>query len=226
MKFNSIIILFSILNIFHPKIVQAEEIFKKNRFQIARLKYQGGGDWYNDPSIIPNLTKEFTRRTGININNSEKIIEIENSDFFSFPFIFITGHGNIYFSPSEIERLRVFVDNGGFIYIDDDYGMDNYIRKEIVKIFPDVKLVEIPYSYPIYNIYYKFSEGLPKIHEHYDGAPHGYGIFIKGRLVLFYTYNTNISDGWASPEVHKDPPAKREEAFQMGINIILFSLLQ
>ncbi|MBI5418038.1 DUF4159 domain-containing protein [Candidatus Poribacteria bacterium] len=212
--------------IYYCKITYSEEISKKNYFQIARLQYQGGGDWYNDPSIIPNLSKEFTQRTGIKINTAEKVVQIENLDFFSYPFLFITGHGNIYFSPAEIEKLKIYMENGGFIYVDDDYGMDSFFKREIAKVFPDKKLVEIPFSHPIYNIYYKFNNGLPKIHEHYEGRPIGYGLFVNGRLSLFYTYNTNISDGWASPEVHKDPPSKREEAFKMGINILLYNMLE
>ncbi|MBI4652220.1 DUF4159 domain-containing protein, partial [Candidatus Desantisbacteria bacterium] len=183
-----VFILFLIFCYFiNSSAIKAEEseYKKNNQFVIARLKYQGGGDWYNDPSIIPNLSKEFKLRTGIKINTVEKIVDIESSDFFSFPFIFITGHGNISFSPAELEKLRIYMENGGFIYCDDDYGMDTYLRREIGKIFPDNKLTEIPFSHPIYNIFYKFPDGLPKIHEHYPGTPRGYGIFVKGHLVLF-----------------------------------------
>ncbi|RKZ21499.1 hypothetical protein DRQ18_04365, partial [bacterium] len=145
-------------------------------------------------------------------------------EIFSHPFVFVTGHGNIVFSEEEIKNIRRYLENGGFIYVDDDYGMDEYIRREIMRIFPSRKLVEVPFDHPIYHIFYDFPQGLPKIHEHYKGPPKGYGIFMDGRLALFYTYNTNISDGWADPEVHRDPPLKRELAIKMGINILLYAL--
>ena len=194
-------------------------------FTIARLKYGGGGDWYNDPSLVPNLAKKIQKNTKINISLKEKVVSLGDEDLFSYPFLFATGHGNIKFSDSEIARLRVYLANGGFIYVDDDYGMDKYFRQEIKKIFPDDKLIELPFSHPIYHLVYDFPQGLPKIHEHYPGSPQGFGIFHEGKLVLFYTYNTNISDGWVSPEVYNDSPEVRKKAFEMGINIITYALL-
>ncbi|MDD5773192.1 MAG: DUF4159 domain-containing protein [bacterium] len=199
--------------------------FAGSEFTIARLKYSGGGDWYNDPSLIPNFAKNIQKNTNINISSKEKVVSIEDEDLFSYPFLFATGHGNIKFSDPEIARLRVYLANGGFLYVDDDYGMDKYFRQEVKKIFPDNELIELPFSHPIYHLVYDFPQGLPKIHEHYPGRPQGFGIFHEGRLVLFYTYNTNISDGWVSPEVYNDPPAIREKAFEMGINIITYALL-
>lgn len=190
---------------------------------IVRLKYRGGGDWYNDPTIIPNLAQEITKRTNIDVNPEEVILSLSDEELFRYPFLFLTGHGNIKFSDNEVERLREFLSNGGFLYADDDYGMDNDFRKEIKKVFPENKLIEVPFDHPIYHSFYDIKE-LPKIHKHDDGEQKGFGLFLEGRMVVFYTFETNISDGWADPEVHKDPPEKREEAFMMGVNIFLYAL--
>lgn len=189
---------------------------------IARLKYSGGGDWYNDPDAIPNLAKEINKRTNIKVEEYEKVVSLNDEKLFNYPFLFMTGHGNIAFSDEEVKRLRTYLTNGGFLYADDDYGMDESFRREIKKVFPESELVELPFEHPIYNLIYKFPTGLPKIHEHYEGPPKGYGIFYQGRLVIFYTWNTNISDGWT--EAHDDPLEKREDAFKMGINIIAYAL--
>ena len=189
---------------------------------IARLKYEGGGDWYNDPEVIPNLANELNHRTSLKVNPEQAVVTPSDPAIFKYPIVYITGHGNISFDEDDIRNLRKYLENGGFLYADDDYGMDESFRREIKKVFPDEELVEIPFDHPIYHIFYDFPNGLPKIHEHYEGPPHGYGIFYKGRMVVFYTYNTNISDGWTSR--HNDPPAKREQAFRMGINIVLYAL--
>ncbi len=190
---------------------------------IVRVKYRGG-DWYNDPDIIPNLAREINKRTEVTINEQEKILTLDDPEIFSYPFLFITGHGKIELSEEEQEALRNYLWNGGFVYADDDYGMDEYIRREIKKVFPNNHLVLLPINHDIYHIFYEFQEGLPKIHEHYKGSSEGYGLFIKGRLSLFYTYNSNLSDGWASPTVYNDPEHLREKAFRMGINIYLYAL--
>jgi len=195
-------------------------------FRIARVKYRGGGDWYNDPSIIPNLCREIRRRTAINVGLEQDVVSLEDRlALFSHPVIFMTGHGNIKLSDREVKNLRDYLTHGGFLYADDDYGMDDAFRREIKKVFPENELVEIPFTHPIYHIHYDFPNGLPKIHEHDGKPPQGFGIFHDGRLVVFYTYETNISDGWADPEVHGDPPEKREEAFRMGINIMVYALM-
>jgi len=192
--------------------------------QMVRVKYSGGGDWYNDPSIIPNMMAEFEKRTGTPTKKQEVVLSLDNDGIFSYPVLFITGHGKIILNERECEMLRKYLENGGFVYADDDYGMDMYIRQQLKKAFPNHQLTEVPFDHPIYHIFYNFPKGLPKIHEHYKGPPYGYGIFINGKLSLFYTYNTNISDGWADPDVHKDPQNKREEAFKMGTNIIFYAL--
>ncbi len=191
---------------------------------IARLKYDGGGDWYNDPSMIPNLCREITRRTLIRAAEEQAEVSATREELFRHPFLFLTGHGNISFSQREVKNLRAHLTGGGFLYADDDYGMDEPFRREIKKVFPDQQLVEIPFDHPIYHCFYGFAHGLPKIHKHDGKPPKGYGIFHRGRLVVFYTYETNISDGWADPKVHNDPPEKREDAFKMGINIVVYAM--
>jgi len=189
---------------------------------LARLMYEGGGDWYNDPDVLPNLAKEINRRTGLKVKEEQAIVRASNPEIFRYPFLYLTGHGRIKFSREEIMNLRRYLMNGGFLYADDDYGMDRSFREAIKKIFPEKELKELPFTHPIYHIFYDFPKGLPKIHEHYKGPPKGYGIFVGDRLAVFYTYNTNISDGWTAN--HNDPPEKREKAFRMGINIVLYAI--
>lgn len=196
----------------------------RSSFTIARVKYYGGGDWYNDPSIIPNLLAFIKKHTNINVASKEARVELTEEELFSYPLIFMTGHGRIALSDVEVKRLREYLTHGGFLYADDDYGMDKYFRREIKKVFPDREMVELPFSHGIYHCHFQFPNGLPKIHEHYGGPPRGYGIFYEGRLVAFYTYNTNISDGWADPDVHGDPPQIREAALKMGTNIVVWVL--
>lgn len=193
---------------------------------LVRIKYSGGGDWYNDPSILPNLAHEINERTTLKVNPEQRIVSLGEPELFNYPFIFLTGHGNIELSDYEVKQLREYLIKGGFLYADDDYGMDEYFRREIGRVFPGLKLEELPFSHPIYHSFYDFPDGLPKIHKHDEKPPQGYGIFYQERLVVFYTYETNISDGWADPWVHEDPPEKREEAFKMGINILIFALTQ
>ncbi|MEO0085312.1 MAG: DUF4159 domain-containing protein [candidate division WOR-3 bacterium] len=192
------------------------------QLQIARLKYSGGGDWYNDPDAIPSLCREIRRRTNIQVADDEARVELMDEKLFNYPFLFMTGHGNVSFSDAEVGRLRRFLEAGGFLYADDDYGMDESFRREMRRAFPQSELVELPFEHPIYHQVYDFPNGLPKIHEHDEGPPHGYGIFIGGRLAVFYTFNTNISDGWTA--THNDPPEVREQAFRMGVNIVSYFL--
>jgi hypothetical protein len=189
---------------------------------LARLKYGGGGDWYNDPDELPNLAKELNRRTNIKCNEDQAVTELTDDKLFNYPFLFITGHGNIAFTDAEVKRLREFLASGGFLYADDDFGMDQSFRREMARVFPDNALVELPFDHPIYHMVYDFTEGLPKIHEHSEGAPKGFGIYYQDRLVVFYTWNTNISDGWG--ETHNDPAEKREAAFRTGVNILSYVL--
>lgn len=193
-------------------------------FQIARLKYSGGGDWYNDPSAEVNLLKFVQANTNIKVNAEYKFVDIASDEIFSYPFLFLTGHGNIVLSTEEAKRLRTYLENGGFLYIDDDYGLDKPVRREMKKVFPENDFIEVPYSHKIFNIFYKFENGTPKTHEHDKKPPQSFGIFLGSRLAVLYTYESNPSDGWADPEVHNDPKDKREEALKFGTNIIIYAL--
>lgn len=190
-------------------------------FTLARVQYAGGGDWYNDPEILPNLARELRNRLQMPVDTVQRIVSLADPALFQYPFLFLTGHGNLRFSEDEIRNLRTYLDHGGFLYADDDYGMDTAFRREIQRVFPDAELRELPPDHPLFHVVYDLT--LPKIHEHYPGPPHAYGIFRGGRLVVLYTYNTNISDGW-TPR-HQDPPDRRELAFRMGVNIVAYALL-
>ncbi|NUN08275.1 MAG: DUF4159 domain-containing protein [Ignavibacteriaceae bacterium] len=195
-----------------------------NSFRIVRLKYNGGGDWYNDPSADINMMKFLQKNTNIKVKSEYTFVDIGSEEIFSYPFLFLTGHGNIVLSQQEANRLRRYLDNGGFLYIDDDYGLDKAIRREFKKVFPDKDFIEIPFRHPVYNILYDFRNGPPKTHLHDEKPPRGFGIFIGERMAVYYTFESNPSDGWADPAVHDNPPAKREEALRFGANIILYAL--
>jgi hypothetical protein len=193
-------------------------------FTIARVIYDGGGDWYSDPSSLPNLLRVIRDRTGTPVSDKEVRIRLTSKDLYNYPYLYLTGHGNIRFSQEEIQRLREYLMSGGFLHADDNFGMDESFRREIERVFPGKELVEVPFDHPIYHIFYDFREGLPKIHEHHGGPPHGYGIFYGERMVLFYSFNTDLGDGWEDPGVHEDPPEKREAALKMGVNIFLYAV--
>ncbi len=201
-------------------------IFNQYDFTIARLKYGGGGDWYCDPSSLPNLLKAINERTNIRAVPKEVVIELTNPDLYKYPYLYMTGHGIVRFTDEEVKILRNYLINGGFLHADDCYGMDSSFRKEMAKIFPDSPLIELPFDHPIYHSFYNFPEGLPKIHEHDNKPPQGFGIFYNNRLVVFYSYETDLGDGWEDPDVHNDHPEKREQALRMGINIVVYALIQ
>ena len=197
-----------------------------SHFTIARLKYSGGGDWYNDPSMIPNMLDYLKKQTILKVATEEAQVGILDEKLFSYPFLFMTGHGRVSFNDKEVERLRAYLEQGGFLYVDDDYGLDQYFRPEIAKLFPEKNFLPVPFDHDIFHSHFNFANGLPKIHEHDGKPPESYAYFHEGRMVVFYTYETNISDGWADPDVHKDPPEVREKALQMGTNIIIYALTQ
>ena len=195
---------------------------REGGFQIARLQYAGGGDWYNDQDAIPNLARELNRRTDIRVSEDEAQVRLTDENLYDYPLLFMTGHGNVSFSDEEARRLRRFLELGGFLYADDDYGMDESFRRELAKVFPQSELVELPFDHAIYHQVYDFESGPPKVHEHYEGAPKGYGLYVGGRLAVYYTYNSNVSDGWTA--AHDDPEEVRDTAFRMGINIVSYFL--
>ena len=201
-----------------PMIVSGQ-----NTYQIAVLKYNGGGDWYANPTALPNLIEFSNKNIGTNIKLNPAAVEVGSSDIFNYPFIHMTGHGNVVFSESESENLRTYLLAGGFLHIDDNYGMDPFLRTEIRKVFPATNLVELPNNHPIFHGKYKFKNGLPKIHEHNANPAKAFGIIIDGRLVCLYTFESDIGDGWEDPEVHNDSKEIRLRALQMGANILEYA---
>ena len=219
-------VIFLILLLKSTVLFAAGEPGEAALFQLARVRYQGGGDWYNDPSAIPNLVHFIRMHTDVDVSEEEARVSLEDESLFSFPFLFLTGHGRMVLSDSEAGRLRSHLLNGGFLYADDDYGLDAGFREAMAKVFPGREWIELPFSHGIYQCHFDFPHGLPKIHEHDTKPPQGFGIFDdNGRLMVFYTYETNISDGWADPQIHEDPPEKREAALRMGLNIVVWALL-
>jgi hypothetical protein len=190
--------------------------------KIALLKYSGGGDWYANPTSLPNLVKLCNSNMGTTLAIDVPTVDPGSPDIFNYPFLHLTGHGNVVFSEAEVENLRLYMLSGGFLHIDDNYGLDQYIRPQIKRIFPEFELVEIPFNHPIYHQQFSFPNGLPKIHEHDGLAPKGYGIVVDGRIVLFYTHECDLGDGWESPDVHNDSQETRLKALQMGANIIKY----
>ena len=202
-----------------------KKVNRSGKFRIARLKFSGGGDWYNDPSEQVNMMEYLRKNTTIDVDKPEfYVVDVASDDIFDFPFVIITCHGNIDFSASEVERLRKYCGSGGFIYADDDYGMDKAFRREIKKVFPELNLVELPFSYGLYTCHFNFPNGVPKTHKHDGKPPQGFGLFHNGRLVVYYTYESNPSDGWADPEIHGDPEPVRQEALRFGTNIVVWAL--
>ena len=195
----------------------------ESSYQIAVLKYNGGGDWYaNLDTSIPNLIKFCNTNLKMNIDEEQAIVEVSSSEIFNYPFIHLTGHGNIIFSNQEAENLKNYLLSGGFLHIDDNYGLDKYIRPQMKKVFPELDFVELPYSHPIYHQNYDFEKGLPKIHEHDNKAPQGFGLIHEGRLICFYSYESDLGDGWEDQAEHKDSEETRTKALKMGANILQY----
>ena len=193
-------------------------------FTIGRIQYDGGGDWYSDPTSLPNLLAFFQQETGIATASREVVIKPSNAEIFNYPYLYLTGHGRITFSDEDAANLRQHLTNGGFLHVDDNYGLDEHFRREIKKVFPQTELVELPYSHPIYHSYFDFPSGPPKIHEHDAKPPQGFGIFHEGQLVVYYTYESDLGDGWEDADVHDDPEEVRLRALKMGVNIIMHAL--
>jgi hypothetical protein len=194
-------------------------------FTVARLRYDGGGDWYGNPSSLPNLAKALRERTSIPVDQlDEARVSVLDPDFLNYPYIFMNGHGTVHFSDAEVARLRSYLLSGGFLFADDNYGMDQSFRRELARVFPDRPLRDVPFDHPIYHCFYDLPKGPPKVHEH-DGKPsEGLGIFDGKRLMVFYTYQSDIGDGIEDAEVHKDPPEIREQAMRMAVNTVVYAL--
>ena len=193
---------------------------------IALLKYNGGGDWYANPTSLTNLIIYCNENLQTTLSENYPTVEVGSSEIFLYPILHMTGHGNVVFSTQEAENLRNYLLGGGFLHIDDNYGMDKYIREEMLKVFPELKWVELPYSHPIYHQKYDFSNGLPKIHEHDNKTPQGFGLFYENRLICFYSFECDLGDGWEDEAVHNDPYENRLKALKMGANIVQFVFMQ
>lgn len=194
--------------------------------QLGLLKYNGGGDWYSNlETSLPNLIRFCNEQINTTINPEQAVVEVGNPDLFNYPFVHMTGHGNVIFSQQEAANLRNYLIGGGFLHISDNYGMDKFMRPQLKKVFPELDFVELPFTHPIYHQKFDFPNGLPKVHEHEGKAPKGYGLIWEGRLVCFYDFECDLGDGWESPEVHKDPPEARLKALRMGANLVQYALM-
>jgi hypothetical protein len=194
----------------------------QSTYQLAVLKYHGGGDYYANPTALPNLIAFCNSELHTKISKEVPYVEVGSKDLMQYPFVHMTGHGNVVFSKAEAQNLRNYLMAGGFLHIDDNYGMDGFVRAELKKVFPEYPLAELPSDHPIFKSRYSFPNGLPKIHEHDGKKPQAFGIIIEGRLVCLYTYETDLSDGWEDPQVHNDTPEKRKQALQMGANMLQY----
>lgn len=193
--------------------------------RIAALKYEGGGDWYQAQTPLPAFLAYVRANTLIPVSAQAEVVDLSSDRLFTFPLLVLSGHGNVRFAAEEVLRLRRYLESGGFLLIDDDYGLDPYVRREMEKVFPDQAFVEIPHDHPLYSAHFSFPDGPPKIHEHDGKPPQGFGLFHNGRLCVYYLYESNISDGWEPPDVHGNPPQVREAALRMGVNVLTFALM-
>ena len=191
---------------------------------IGRLQYDGGGDWYGNPSSLPNLLRYIRQTTALDVAPRERVVTLRAAELWEYPYLYMTGHGNVRFTDDEVISLRRYLENGGFLHADDNYGMDTSFRREMARVFPDKPLVDVPLEHPVYHVVYDFPRGIPKVHEH-DGKPaQGLGIFVNGRLAVYYSFQTDLGDGWEDPDVHQDPPEKREAALRMGVNLFTYAV--
>jgi len=200
--------------------------FSQYSVQLALLKYSGGGDWYANPTSLPNLIQFCNDNLNTNINPEPATVDVGSMEIFNYPFVHMTGHGNVVFSNQDIKNLRDYLTGGGFLHISDNYGLDKFIRREMKRVFPEADFIELPFDHAIYHQEYDFNQGLPKIHEHDNKAPQGYGLFYEGRMICFYDFECDLGDGWEDQEVHKDSQATRLKALQMGANIVQFVFTQ
>lgn len=206
-------------------IASSQKNKENSLIKLARVKYSGGGDWYNDPSAEVNLLNFIRKNTNIPVEPVYEYVDLSSDNLFSYPILFLTGHGNMNLSNKEVENLRAYLENGGFLYIDDDYGLDEFVKREFQKIFPAQKFTELPFSHEIFRSHYIFTSGVPKIHEHDNKPPQAFGIFCGGRLCVLYTYESNPSDGWADKEIHDNSEERRELSMKFGTNVVVWALI-
>ena len=206
-------------------ILSSLPVFGQN-FSIARIHYSGGGDWYSDPSSLPNLLKFLGENTQISVDDEEVRLRPTDPEFYQYPYLYLTGHGNVRFSAEEVTRLRESLLRGAFLHADDNYGMDASFREEIKRVFPNRDFIELPFDHPVFHLFYDFQNGLPKVHEHDGNPPQALGMFDDDRLMILYTFECDLGDGWEDPEVHNNSEEIRLKALQMGVNIIYYALIQ
>ncbi len=207
-------------------IVLFQPLSSQTTVQIALLKYSGGGDWYANPTSLPNLIEFCNKNINTNINPEPATVDVGSPEIFNFPFVHMTGHGNVVFSNQDIKNLRDYLIGGGFLHISDNYGLDKFIRREMKRVFPELDFVELPFDHPIYHQKYNFNNGPAKVHEHDDDPAQGFGLLYEGRLICYYDYECDLGDGWEDPEVHNDSEATRTRALEMGANIIQYVFTQ
>ncbi len=215
---------FSFVSIFLLVFTGSLCLAGETEFTIARIKYGGGGDWYSNPTSIPNLLAFIERETGIETAGEEAVLELSSPHLFNYPYLYINGHGNIRFTEREVQQLRKYLFSGGFLHADDNYGMDESFRREMKRVLPESEFVELPFNHPIYGSHFRMPDGPPKIHEHDAKPAQGLGLLLDGRLVAYYTYQSDLGDGWEDPDVHNDPQEKRLAALRMGTNIVVWRL--
>ncbi len=222
MRLLTVLAILAIMPLFFSEALAQDA--ERDQFVIARVKYGGGGDWYSNPSSLPNLLRFTQEQTGVKCADEEVVVELSSPRLFSYPYLYMNGHGNIKFTDREVDQLRKYLESGGFLHADDNYGMDKSFRREMKRVLPEATFVELPFGHPIYSSHFTFKSGPPKIHEH-DGKPaQGFGLFLDNRLVVYYTYQADLGDGWEDPNVHHDPPEKHVAALKMGANIIIWRL--
>lgn len=208
------------------QVVILSTVEGQSSLKLAKLKYNGGGDWYANKTALPNLISFCNSQLNMNLSIEEDIVEVGSNELFFYPYVYLTGHGNVVFNDEEAENLRKYLISGGFLHIDDNYGLDQFIRLEMKKVFPELEFVELPFDHPIYSQKFSFKSGLPKIHEHDGDRPQGFGLIYEGRLICFYSFETDLGNGWEDQRIHNDPEEKRQEALKMGANIISFAFTQ
>lgn len=194
------------------------------KIKVAKLQYEGGGDWYANPSSLPNLISFMSQNTTIQLDKEEYVVKPSGTQIFQYPYVYMTGHGRFLLTPEDAANLRTYLTSGGFLHVDDNYGMDKFVRTELKKVFPELDLVELPFDHPIYHQAFDFPKGLPKVHEHDNKPPQGLALIWEGRVVCFYTYECDLGDGWEDPQVHNDPEEVRQQALRMGTNIFIYAL--
>jgi hypothetical protein len=209
---------------FFTLLLTADLVTAQSSFKVAKLKYGGGGDWYANKTALPNLIKFCNAQMKMNIYPEEDVVEVGSSDIFQYPFVHMTGHGNVVFTENEAKNLRNYLISGGFLHVDDNYGLDKFIRREMKKVFPELSFIELPFDHPVYHQKYNFPNGLPKVHLHDEKPPQGFGLIYQGRLLCFYSFESDLGNGWEDQSVYNDPEEKRQQALRMGANLLGYAL--